>query len=100
MEANQSIIINANAHISECQQYRYWLNRIWDESKTLGCFICINPSKATAEYSDQTMGNCNTLAVKWDWGGFYIINLFAFMAKDQADIKACQRQSKTDPLYC
>ena len=59
----------------------------WDESKNIGAFICINPSKATSLMSDNTLSNCNNLAVQWSWGGFYIVNLFAYMATDQNDMK-------------
>ncbi|TKB45689.1 DUF1643 domain-containing protein [Thalassotalea mangrovi] len=96
MNATESISIKAEANISDCGKYRYWLSRIWDESKPIGCFICINPSKATAIYSDQTMGNCNNLAAAWGWGGFYIVNLFAFMATDQSDLK--KQRDKVGPL--
>jgi hypothetical protein len=87
MKANHKISIKAEANISNCGNYRYWLSRIWDSNEKIGCFICINPSKATAIYSDQTMGNCNNLAASWGWGGFYIVNLFAYMATDQKDMK-------------
>ena len=87
MKATEEIKITAEANVSPCGQYRYWLSRSWDNEKPIGCFICINPSKATALYSDQTMGNCNNLAAKWGWGGFYIVNLFAYMATDQSDMK-------------
>jgi hypothetical protein len=79
--------IESAAEFSPCGKYRYWLSRQWDPSRTPGAFICINPSKATALISDQTMGNCNNLAVQWGWSGFYIVNLFAFMATEQKVLK-------------
>jgi hypothetical protein len=87
MEATDKILIEANAYFSNCRKYRYWISRIWDRKKPIGCFICINPSKASAEYSDQTMGNCNNLTASWGWGGFYIVNLFAYIATEQKDMK-------------
>jgi hypothetical protein len=49
--------------------------------------VLLNPSKATALMSDQTMCNCNNLAVHWDWGGFHIVNLYAYRATDPVELK-------------
>ncbi|MDA3945867.1 MAG: DUF1643 domain-containing protein, partial [Helicobacteraceae bacterium] len=67
-------------------QYRYWLKRAWDEKKEIGVFIALNPSKATELKCDQTMCNINNLALQWNWGGFYILNLFAFMSTDKNEM--------------
>lgn len=32
------------------------------------------------------MCNINNLALQWGWGGFYILNLFAFMATEKSDM--------------
>lgn len=76
-------IINSSAKFSEDERYRYLLKRVWDEEKEIGVFIALNPSKATELKSDQTMCNINNLALQWGWGGFYILNLFAFMSTDK-----------------
>lgn len=87
MKSTESNIIRADACISECGKYRYWINRIWDEDKKIGVFVCLNPSRATSLKSDITLSNCNNLAIQWGWGGFYIVNLFAYRATDQSEIK-------------
>lgn len=87
MLANQEFVIEAKANFSDCGRYRYWLSRRWGEDLPMGCFICTNPSKATALYSDLTMSNCTNLAVQWG-GGFYILNLFAYIATDPKDLPA------------
>lgn len=92
MDATESNLIKAEACLSECGRYRYWLSRIWNERKDIGAFVCINPSKATSLMSDTTLSNCNNLAVQWGWGGFYIVNLFAYMATNQTDMN-----SQADP---
>jgi len=93
MEATERRTIRAEANFSSCGRYRYWLSRVWDDSKNIGAFICINPSKATSLMSDPTLSNCNNLAVQWGWGGFYIVNLFAYIAPIQKDLK-----SQNDPV--
>jgi len=98
MEATERNIIKAEANISECGSYRYWLSRVWDESKQIGAFICINPSKATSIMSDLTLSNCNNLAVQWGWGGFYIVNLFAYRVTDPKELKSQPEQISVGPL--
>ncbi|NQX88999.1 MAG: DUF1643 domain-containing protein [Halioglobus sp.] len=63
------------------------MSRVWDRSQPLGAFVLLNPSTATALVSDQTMSNCNNLAIHWGWGGFYIVNLYAYRATDPAELK-------------
>jgi len=75
--------VKTSAEFSDNELYRYWLKRVWDENKEIGVFIALNPSKATELKCDQTMCNINNLAIQWDWGGFYILNLFAFMSTDK-----------------
>ena len=80
--------ILASAEISE--NYRYWLKREWDTSKETGVFIALNPSKATDLKCDQTMCNINNLSIQWGRGGFYILNLFAFMATKKQDMLSAE----------
>jgi len=78
--------IHAAAEIID-KNYRYWLKREWDTTnKETGVFIALNPSKATHTKCDQTMCNINNLSIQWGWGGFYILNLFAFMATKKEDM--------------
>lgn len=88
MDATESNTIKAEACLSECGHYRYWLSRVWNEDKDTGAFVCLNPSKATSLMSDITLSNCTNLAVQWGWGGFYIVNLFACMATDPNEMKS------------
>ncbi|WP_162525047.1 DUF1643 domain-containing protein [Marinobacter sp. BW6] len=88
MDSTECNLIKSEACLSECGKYRYWLSRIWNESGDIGAFVCTNPSKATSLLSDTTLSNCNNLAVQWGWGGFYIINIFAYMATNQNDMRA------------
>ena len=69
------------AVISECQNYRYSLWRIWDESKPLIGFIGLNPSTADHREDDKTISRCIKFADSWGAGGFYMMNLFAILMK-------------------
>ena len=89
----ESHTVSTSADISTCGNYRYSLSRIWDTSKPVGALILLNPSTATALLSDQTVCNCNNLAVQWGWGGFHIVNLFAFRATNPQQLK-----SQIDPI--
>ena len=40
------------AVLSDCENYRYELWRIWDESKPKVLFIMLNPSTADTEVND------------------------------------------------
>jgi len=82
--------IKASAEFSDDELYRYWLKRVWDEDKEIGVFIALNPSKATELKCDKTMCNINNLALQWDWGGFYLLNLFAFMSTDKNQMLKAQ----------
>ncbi|TYT75228.1 DUF1643 domain-containing protein [Desulfobotulus mexicanus] len=67
---------------SNCGQYRYVLKRIWNTELEVGAFLCANPSKADHLLYDETVFKCNNLAVQWNWGGFYILNLYPHYSTD------------------
>ena len=76
--------MKTSATISPCQQYRYELRRVWDESEPLVLFVCLNPSIANAEIEDNTSRVCINYAKRWGYGGLLIGNLFAYRSKDQS----------------
>lgn len=76
--------MKTSATISPCKQYRYELRRIWDESKPLVLFVCLNPSTADAEIEDNTSRVCINYAKRWGYGGLLIGNLFAYRSTDQS----------------
>ncbi|HIA05642.1 MAG TPA: DUF1643 domain-containing protein [Flavobacteriales bacterium] len=74
------------AEISTDGVYRYSLWRIWDESKPLILFICLNPSTADATADDPTIRRCIAFARSWGYGGLYMGNLFAFRATNPTEL--------------
>ena len=90
MKATESNLIKSEACISECSKYRYWINHVWDSDKNIGAFVCLNPSKATSLKLDNTLSNCNNLSLQWGWGGFYIVNLFAYRSTDKGALRSVE----------
>lgn len=76
--------MKTSAIISSCKQYRYELRRLWDESKPLVLFICLNPSTADETSEDNTSRVCINYAIRWGFGGLLIGNLFAYRSTDQS----------------
>lgn len=84
---------NNGAHFSPCRKYRYALWRIWDKSKPLVMFIGLNPSTANEVDPDPTITRVRGFAKRWGYGGFYMMNLFAYISSEPEELKKC-----ADPL--
>lgn len=79
-------LIQKAAIISDCEKYRYSLSRIWDREKEILMFIALNPSTADASKDDATTRRIQDFTEQWGYGGFYLLNLFAFRAKEPTDL--------------
>lgn len=86
IESTRTATITTTAIKSECGLYRYVLKRMWDEQLEIGAFLCANPSKADHLLSDDTVCRCGNLAVHWNWGGFYILNLYPKYSTDPRNV--------------
>lgn len=75
--------LHGAACFSDCGTWRYWLKREWDDAKPYGAIVGINPSKAGADWDDQTIRKGIGFAKRWGWGGFWMVNPFAFVSTDQ-----------------
>lgn len=75
-----------DAILSDCRKYRYALWRIWDCSLPYLLFIGLNPSTADEKKDDPTIRKCIKYAKYWEYGGFYMANLFAFRATDSSKL--------------
>ncbi len=69
--------MHMDAHISPCGCYRYWLSRVWDESRPCGAWVMLNPSTADATVDDPTIRRIVGFSQSWGWGGAKVFNLFA-----------------------
>ena len=79
--------IYKNATFSSCRAYRYSLSRIWDKEKKYVLFIGLNPSTAGEETDDPTIRRCVDYAKNWGYGGFMMVNLFAYRATLPSSLK-------------
>lgn len=83
-------MIRTGADFSACQKYRYALWRVWDESKPFLVSICLNPSTADATNDDPTVAGMIKRARAWGYGGFVMLNLFAWRSTDPKGLLACE----------
>lgn len=81
------------AEFSDCRTYRYALWRIWDEKLPLVMCIGLNPSNANESKNDPTITHLTKAIQRLGYGGFYMMNLFAFVSSKPADLLTC-----ADPL--
>lgn len=67
-----------SAHFSECEQYRYELLEVWDETKPLVLWVLMNPSVACLDYADPTLIKTGKFARSWGYGGQLVGNVHAY----------------------
>ena len=79
--------IYKNATFSSCRTYRYSLSRIWDKKKKFVLFIGLNPSTADEKVDDPTIRRCVNYAKEWGYGGFKMVNLFAYRTTLPSNLK-------------
>jgi hypothetical protein len=78
--------MKSDARLSSDRKYRYVLSRIWDDSKAMVTFIGINPSTADEKEDDPTIRRCINFAKSWEYGGIYMLNLFALRATHPSEL--------------
>src|SRR5687767_11368229 len=79
----------SGAEFSPCGNYRYKLWRIWDRALPKAMCIGLNPSKANAGKNDPTISNLITALKVLGYGGFYMMNLFAWISSNPNDLLTC-----------
>lgn len=85
------------AVFSRCGKYRYRLARIWDDGRPLLGVLMLNPSKAGAAESDQTVTLLLRRIIDLDeYGGCVVTNLRAYIATDPLDME--RAADPTGPL--
>jgi hypothetical protein len=78
---------NFGAEFSQCGKYRYKLWRIWDESLPKAMCIGLNPSTANASKNDNTINVLIKVLGKLGYGGFYMMNCWAYITSDPKLLK-------------
>lgn len=77
------------AEFSDCGKYRYKLWRIWDEKLPVVMCIGLNPSRANSEKNDNTINILIRVLGQLGYGGFYMMNLFAWISSKPEDLLTC-----------
>ncbi|MBL4916951.1 DUF1643 domain-containing protein [Szabonella alba] len=77
----------SEAQYSACGQYRYALTRIWQPDAPRLLWVMLNPSTASELRNDPTVARCENRARAGGFGGFRVVNLFAFRATAPADLR-------------
>lgn len=77
----------SGAEFSQCGRYRYKLWRIWDKSLPLAMCIGLNPSTANARKNDNTINILVGVLGKLGYGGFYMMNCWAFITSDPDELQ-------------
>lgn len=70
--------------------YRYLLWRIWNESLPCLTVIMLNPSEADENFNDRTIKTLIALCNGNGYGGFIVVNLFAWRDKEPAQMKLAE----------
>lgn len=81
---------NNGAEFSPCRKYRYKLWRIWNNDLPLAMCIGLNPSTANSEKNDPTIRTLKATLSRLGYGGFYMMNLFAWISSKPQDLLACE----------
>lgn len=76
----------ASAVISECEQYRYRLERGWDPKKGTVLVIMLNPSTADGTQDDPTIRRLINFARQWGFGRLLVGNLFALRSTNPKNL--------------
>jgi hypothetical protein len=74
------------ARFNTARTHRYILWRVWRPTRPYVMFIGLNPSTADEHVDDATIKKCVRYAQRWDYGGLYMANLFAWRATKPTDI--------------
>ena len=77
---------DSEAVFSDCETYRYALTRQWSAGPRL-LWVMLNPSTASERLNDPTVERCERRARALGFGGFRVVNLFAFRATDPRNLK-------------
>lgn len=85
-DVTSNVAIESISIKSQCGKHRFVLGRFWNRNLPINAFLCANPSKADELLYDTTVFKCGNMAVNWEWGGFYILNLHPYYSTNPAGV--------------
>lgn len=74
--------MTSDAYFSADRKHRYWLIRVWDESRPIVANIGVNPSTANEKENDHTISKDIGFAKRLGYGGLLKLNVGALCATD------------------
>lgn len=77
-----------NAIISECRKFRYTLTRMWEENDPQLLIVMLNPSSADDRKDDPTIRHLIERCKREYFGGFRVVNLYAYRSSCPQDLIA------------
>lgn len=80
----------SGACFSPCGKYRYALWRIWEEALPKALCIGLNPSTADGLKDDPTIRLLKKLLQRLGYGGFYMVNLYAWISPSPKCLLNCE----------
>lgn len=87
------------ASFSPCQRYRWILWRRWGSiGDPMLMVIGLNPSTADETIDDPTIRRCISYAMRWNYGGLFMANLFAYRSTDPRRLD--RLAEKVEPASC
>jgi hypothetical protein len=82
------------AKFSNDKKERFSLSRQWDESKRKVLYIMFNPSIADNEKDDPTIRRLINFTIKFNYGGFFVGNIFSLITPYPDQINTLNGSSK------
>lgn len=75
------------AILDETKQYRYQFSSEWGNGGKTVTFVMLNPSVGNQKQVDPTLQKCIAYAKRWGYDGLNVVNLFAYISTDPAELK-------------
>lgn len=86
-----AVVVTGGAKFDRSKRYRYLLTRVWEPQNPALLFIMLNPSTADERKNDPTISRCFSIAKRFGFGSFEVVNLFAYRTAYPKELKACAR---------
>ena len=92
--------MNKGATFSIDRKHRYSLWRIWDAELPFVMFIGLNPSTANEDENDATIRSVERISKSNGYGGFYMMNCFAYISTDPKLLMHNPMSDKINKIFC
>ena len=86
--------MRGEAEFCPASKNRFLLKREWNKSKKKILYIMYNPSKADESKDDPTIRRLINFSKKFDYGGFFVGNLYTFISSNPNKIDRSKNISK------